>query len=171
MAKGLGINSHINLLTLPCLPSGRQGVRKFSAHLMRKRTKARELALQVLYEIDITHDEPHEALDNFWQAHSEDNIEEEIKKFTGELVGGVADNLEAIDKKISQYAANWQLERMAVVDRNVLRMSCFELMFRDDIPPKVSINEAVELAKKYSGLEAGKFVNAILDKIKLEKNK
>jgi transcription antitermination factor NusB len=137
---------------------------------MRKRTKAREFALQLLYQIDITHDKPDIALANFWQAHSEENIQEEIKKFTNELVLGVADNFETIDKKVSQYATNWQLERMAVIDRNVMRLSCFELMFRIDIPPKVSINEAVELAKKYSGLEAGKFVNAILDKIKLEKS-
>ena len=138
---------------------------------MRKRTKAREFALQVLYQTDITHDSYDVSLNNFWQAHSEENIEEEIKKFTDELVKGVTENLEVIDARIAQYAANWQLKRMAVVDRNILRMGCFELMFRDDIPFKVSINEAVELAKKYSSLEASKFVNGILDKIKLEKNK
>jgi transcription antitermination factor NusB len=138
---------------------------------MRKRTRSREFALQILYQMDITRDNYDVSLANFWQAHSEQNIEEEMKNFTTELVRGVAQNLSVIDTKISQYAANWKLERMAVVDRNVLRMSCFELMFRDDIPAKVSINEAVELAKKYSGAEAGKFVNAILDKIKLEKNR
>jgi len=138
---------------------------------MRKRTKAREFALQVLYQTDITHDSYDVSLNNFWQAHSEENIEEEIKKFTDELVKGVTENLEVIDAKIAQYATNWQLKRMAVVDRNILRMGCFELMFRDDIPFKVSINEAVELAKKYSSLEAGKFVNGILDKINLEKDK
>ena len=135
---------------------------------MRKRTQAREYALQVLYQMDITRDNYSAALDNFWQAHSEEAIADEMKSFTIELVKGAADNLETIDKKISQYAANWKLERMAVVDRNILRMSCFELLFREDIPPKVSINEAVDLAKKYSGSEAGKFVNAILDKIKQE---
>lgn len=138
---------------------------------MRKRTQAREYALQVLYQMDITRDNYSTALDNFWQAHSEEKIADEMKSFAIELVKGAAGNLEMIDKKISQYAANWKLERMAVVDRNVLRMSCFELLFREDIPPKVSINEAVDLAKKYSGSEAGKFVNAILDKIKSEKNK
>lgn len=138
---------------------------------MRKRTRAREIALQVLYQVDITRDNYDASLANFWQAHSEANINEEMQKFTSELVTGVAQNLSVIDTKISQYAANWKLERMAVVDRNILRMSCYELMFRDDIPPKVSINEAVELAKKFSGQEAGKFVNAILDKIKLESNK
>lgn len=138
---------------------------------MRKRTRAREFALQILYQMDITSDNYDICLNNFWQALSQEHIDEEVKNFTTELVKGVADNLETIDKKITQYATNWQLRRMAVVDRNILRMSCFELMFREDIPPKVSINEAVELAKKYSGTVAGKFVNAISDKIKQEKDK
>ncbi|MFA5145487.1 MAG: transcription antitermination factor NusB [Candidatus Omnitrophota bacterium] len=138
---------------------------------MGKRTRSREYALQILYQVDITHDNCDASLANFWQARSEECIEEEIKNFTAELVSGVARNISVIDVNISKYAANWKLERMAVVDRNILRMSCFELMFRKDIPPKVSINEAVELAKKYSGSEASKFVNAILDKIKLEKDK
>lgn len=138
---------------------------------MRKRSRARELALQVLYQMDITGDNCETSLDNFWQAHIEEEIAEEIRNFASELVRGVADNSGVIDKKISHYATNWQLERMAVVDRNVLRMGCCELIFREDIPPKVSINEAVELAKKYSGSEAGKFVNAILDKVKMEGDK
>jgi N utilization substance protein B len=138
---------------------------------MRRRTLAREYALQILYQIDITHDNYAASLSNFWQAHSEENIGEEIKNFTGELVKGAIDNIEKIDARIAQYATNWQLKRMAVVDRNILRLASFELMFRDDIPLKVSINEAIELAKKYSGWEASKFVNGILDKIKSEKNK
>ncbi|MFH1640944.1 MAG: transcription antitermination factor NusB, partial [Candidatus Omnitrophota bacterium] len=93
----------------------------------------------------------------------------EVKNFTFELVKGVAENLEKIDSAIASYAANWQLKRMAFVDRNILRMGCFELMFREDIPPKVAINEAVELAKKYSDREAAKFVNGILDKVQTEK--
>lgn len=138
---------------------------------MRKRTRAREFALQILYQMDITKDSPQECLDNLWQAREEEEIEDSLKNFTAALVNGVADNLQSIDAKISQYAANWKLERMAVIDRNILRMGCFELLFLNDIPPKVSINEAVELAKKYSGLEAGKFVNAILDKVKSERDK
>jgi len=137
---------------------------------MRKRTLAREYALQILYQIDITHDNYADSLNNFWQAHSEENVDEGIKSFTSELVKGTIDNLQTIDAKIAQYATNWQLKRMAVVDRNILRLSCFELIFRDDIPLKVSINEAIELAKRYSGTEASKFVNGILDKVKSEKN-
>jgi N utilization substance protein B len=138
---------------------------------MRKRTLAREYALQILYQIDITQDHYDVSLNNFWQVRSEENIEEEIKNFTGELVRGTIDNLQTIDAKIAQYATNWQLKRMAVVDRNILRMGCFELLFRDDIPPKVSINEAIELAKRYSGAEASKFVNGILDKVKSAKSR
>ncbi len=138
---------------------------------MRRRTRAREFALQVLYQMDITKDSADVSLDNFWQAHADENISAEIKDFTDQLVTGVAENLKTIDAKISGYATNWQLERMAVIDRNILRLSGYELIYRSDIPPKVSINEAVELAKKYSGQEASKFVNAILDKINLEKNK
>ncbi|MFH1888624.1 MAG: transcription antitermination factor NusB [Candidatus Omnitrophota bacterium] len=138
---------------------------------MRKRTLAREFALQVLYQTDITHDNYNESLNNFWQARREDDTSDEIRDFTRELVKGVIENKDAIDENIARYATNWQLKRMAVVDRNILRMGCFELVFRDDIPFKVSINEAVELAKKYSSLEASKFVNGILDKIKLKKEK
>jgi transcription antitermination factor NusB len=134
---------------------------------MRKRTQARIFALQVLYQIDITGDNCADCLANFWLP-MEDPVDEEVKGFTGELVKGTIENLGAIDKKIADYATNWQIKRMAVIDRNVLRLSCYELIFRKDIPPKVSINEAVDLAKKYSGPQAGKFVNGILDKVKSE---
>ena len=138
---------------------------------MRKRTLARECALQVLYQLDITNDRPENALENFWSNRKDEEVDATLREFSSELVKGVAENLEEIDKKIVKYAANWQLKRMAVVDRNIMRLGCFELLYREDIPPKVSINEAVELAKKFSGIESGKFVNAILDKVKLEKNK
>ncbi|MDD5155498.1 MAG: transcription antitermination factor NusB [Candidatus Omnitrophica bacterium] len=137
---------------------------------MRKRTYARELALQMLYQVDITHEPPEAVLNNFWQSQ-ENPIQEQVRDFSAEIVKGVTQNLAMIDAKISEYATNWQLKRMAVVDRNILRLSCYELIFRQDIPPKVSINEAVDLAKKYSGQEAGKFVNGVLDRIKTEGNK
>ena len=132
---------------------------------MRKRSKSREFAVQILYQMDITHDAAQTSCANFWESQ-ETAVEEEIKIFTQELVKGTCDFLGPIDTKISECANNWHLKRMAVVDRNILRLGCYELLFRTDIPPKVSINEAVELAKKYSGLDAGKFVNGILDKIK-----
>jgi N utilization substance protein B len=124
----------------------------------------------MLYQIDITHDSTESVISNFWEGLSEEKIEEKIKEFASELVRGVIENLRELDARISNFAVNWQLKRMPIVDRNILRLGSFELLFRSDIPPKVSINEAVDLAKKYSGLEAAKFVNAILDKIKIEKD-
>lgn len=139
---------------------------------MRKRTKSREFALQILYQLDITGDNNYEeALNNFWQRNTQEEVEDSVKDFTKSLVKGVIENLPVIDKNISQYAANWKLERMAVVDRNIIRLGSYELMFFEDVPPKVSINEAVELAKKYSDNKAAKFVNGILDKVKSEGNK
>lgn len=138
---------------------------------MRKRTLSREFALQMLYKVDITRDSPDTAIADFWQDHLEENIEDEVRNFATEIVKGTIDNLSVIDQKISQYATNWEIERMAVIDRNIMRMGSYELLYRSDIPPKVSINESVELAKRYSGQEAGKFVNAILDKIRMEIDK
>ncbi|MCQ9208047.1 MAG: transcription antitermination factor NusB [Omnitrophica bacterium] len=135
---------------------------------MRKRSRARELALKFLYQIDLTKEESHSALEAFWQEH---RAPKPIKEFTMELVQGALTNLPTIDNKISNYAQNWQLRRMAVIDRNILRLGCFELLFLQDVPPKVSINEAVELAKKYGDTESSKFVNGILDKIYKEEAK
>ncbi|MCM8780017.1 MAG: transcription antitermination factor NusB [Candidatus Omnitrophica bacterium] len=132
---------------------------------MRKRTQAREYALQLLYKIDITKDSSEEAMLDFWQSAGK-QVDSEIKEFSDRLVKGVIERLKEIDERISKHAQNWHLGRMAVVDRNILRLGVFELLYCDDIPPKVSINEAIDLAKKYSGPEAGKFVNGILDKIK-----
>lgn len=130
---------------------------------MRKRTKARECALKILYQIDITKDDYKNSLKGFWEGKPK--AEESVKEFTIQLVKGVAGNIEKIDKAISEYATNWHIDRMAVIDRNVLRMATFELLYLDDIPPKVSINEAIDIAKKYGDKDSGKFVNGILDKI------
>ncbi len=134
---------------------------------MRKRTRAREFALQLLYQADIRKEDISSILESFWknQAQHPEEVEASVKEFATLLAQGVCDNLKRIDSAISSYAQNWQIERMAVIDRNIMRICCYELFFRDDIPPKVSINEAVDLAKKYGDLESGKFVNGILDKI------
>ncbi|MCM8758020.1 MAG: transcription antitermination factor NusB [Candidatus Omnitrophica bacterium] len=133
---------------------------------MRKRSLAREYALQILYEIDITQQKKEEVLKDFWENQIGLEIDPSIKEFTDFLVKGVMENIKEIDKKISSYSQNWDLKRMAVVDRNILRLGSFEIIFCKDIPPKVSINEAVELAKRFSNQESAKFVNGILDKIK-----
>jgi len=130
---------------------------------MRKRTQSRECTLKILYQAELTRREIHFASENFWNEF--ETIDDNIKTFTDRLVSGIEKNLQEIDDKISKHATNWQLKRMAVIDRNVLRIGVFELLYTTDIPPKVTINEAVELAKKYGDLESSKFVNGILDKI------
>lgn len=130
---------------------------------MRKRTQAREFALIILYQKDVTRFEIQSVVDNFWIDQKE--ADAEIKEFTSRLVFGVNQNLDDIDEKISFYATNWQLKRMAIIDRNILRLGLYELLYAEDIPPKVTINEAVELAKKFGDVESSKFVNGILDKI------
>ena len=131
---------------------------------MRKRTKARECVLQVLYTMDVAPiRKAEEALADFWSEHP--SHEQEIRRFSEELVCGVHENLERIDCTISKYATNWTLKRMAVVDRNILRFAVYELLFREDIPPKATINEAVDIAKKFGDTDSGKFVNGVLDKV------
>lgn len=130
---------------------------------MRRRTKARECAIKILYAIEITKDEAANCIKTYWDNN--ETVSEEIKKFAEYLVNGTCDNRPSIDALITKYAANWQIDRMAAIDRNIIRMGAFELIHACDIPPKVSINEAVEIAKKYGDKDSGKFVNGILDKI------
>ena len=129
---------------------------------MRKRTQAREFALIILYQKEVTRFEIQAIVDNFV---TQEKVDPEVRTFMERLVFGINQNLDIIDEKISSYATNWQLKRMAVIDRNILRLGLYELMYAEDIPPKVTINEAVELAKKYGDVESSKFVNGILDKI------
>ncbi len=134
---------------------------------MRKRTRSRELALQILYQVDVRKDNIDEFIADFWenQIASDDTSDDSVMEFSTTLVNGTLKNLVQIDEYITSYAENWQLSRMAVIDRNIMRMGVFELLYLEDMPPKVAINEAVELAKKYGDTESGKFVNGILDKI------
>jgi len=130
---------------------------------MRKRTLSREVALKVLYASDITGETVEESSQKFWSAQKE--IDPDVKDFSEILVAGVDKNLETIDEIISKYASNWNIGRMATIDRNVLRIASFELLYTLDVPPKVAINEAIELAKKFGDKDSGKFVNGVLDKI------
>jgi transcription antitermination factor NusB len=130
---------------------------------MRKRTLSREIALKVLYANDITGEPVEDCLRKYWE-HDE-QTSESVRVFTEDIVNGVDSNKEELDKTITGYAANWKMERMATVDRNILRIASYELLFATDIPPKVAINEAIEMAKKYGDKDSGKFVNGILDKI------
>ncbi len=129
---------------------------------MGKRRRSRELALQVLFHLEFSSDEPEKAFDliclNF-------DTRDAIKEFALRLVRGVAEKIEELDRWISTASKNWRVERMSRVDRSILRMAIYELLYLDDIPPKVSIDEAVELAKKYGNMDSGAFINGILDNI------
>ena len=130
---------------------------------LRKRTRARELALQALYQLDLR---GAEVLDDLGRLLSGDDVEAEVRRFARTLIDGCWAHREQLDERISRVAENWEIGRMAVVDRNVLRLASFELLFLDDVPPKVSINEAIDMAKRYSTADSGGFVNGILDRIR-----
>ena len=136
---------------------------------MRKRTQAREAALKILYAIDITKEDAETCINNFWLA--QDEVKPEVRYFADALVCGFCANKAEVDKVITAYATNWELDRMAVIDRNILRAATYELIFSEDIPPKVAINEAIDLAKKYGDKDSGSFVNGVLDKINKMKGK
>ncbi len=130
---------------------------------MRKRTQARECALQILYQFEMNPGELEQVIADYWAQNPD--FEEEVREFANRLARGTSENRKEIDSIIQKAADNWELERMAVVDRNIMRFAVFELIFCEDIPPKVTINEAVNIAKKFSQEESGKFVNGVLDKI------
>ena len=136
---------------------------------MRNRTKAREFALKILYALDIRKEPLEDYAEIFWESNPD--VTGEIKEFSSFIVDGVKGNMDSIDQLISKYATNWDIKRMPAVDRNILRLAAFELVFAQDIPPKVSINEAIEMAKKYGDKDSGKFVNGVLDKINKSERK
>ena len=128
-----------------------------------KRRKAREYALQILFQLDIRKEKPTAMLfKRFWAEYAPDD---EVRSFTEEIVKGTVKHLRAINAKILASAKNWSLDRMATVDRNVLRLAAYEILYRIDIPLSVTINEAIELAKKFGTDESGAFVNGILDSV------
>ena len=129
---------------------------------MSSRHTARERAVQLLFQLDFNAtDELGRVLDEFWGSFED---KPDVRRFAESLIHGVLEHRDALDKKIQHYAANWDLDRMGGVDRNVLRLALYEILHRKDIPPVVSVNEAIELAKELSSDEAAKFVNGILDR-------
>ena len=127
-----------------------------------KRTKARERAIQALYQIDVAATDLDEALARFWRSF--EPVEREVQLVAEQLVRGVAAQRREIDDAIESVSTHWRLDRMAKVDRNVLRLAVYELR-SSDVPVKVVINEAIELGKKYGSESSGAFVNGVLDKI------
>ena len=132
------------------------------ASKMKRRSRARELALQALYQMDLTKEADRANIDAFLD---DQESEEEPREFARSLVHGTLDHQAEIDETISEVTQNWAISRMAVIDRNVLRLAAHELLHREDIPPKVSINEAIEIGKRFSTTNSGAFINGILDKI------
>ena len=135
---------------------------------MGYRRQSRELALQFLYGFDLNRTDLEGALREFpvWGRSNPD-----VDEFARELMVGTVTHLEELDKIISEHTPNWNLKRIALVDKCLLRLALYELYFRDDIPPLVTINEAIEIAKKFSTDRSGGFINGILDKIKAEQEK
>ncbi len=157
---------------------------------MGKRREARERAVQFLFQYDLNPPENLDAaLEQFWQSQRAAAIADDkgaarwgqplelppvtaeeagVRLFADPLIRGTLEFRDAIDAEIKKHALNWELHRIAAVDRNILRLAIYEMLHRHDIPPVVSINEAVDIAKKFSTQDSGKFVNGILDKIKGE---
>ena len=157
---------------------------------MGKRREARERAVQFLFQHDLNPpDDLDQALEQFWASQRSATIaeeksnatwgqefelppptaeEREVRLFADPLIRGTLQHREELDTQIKQHVQNWELHRIAAVDRNILRLALYEMLHREDIPPVVSINEAVDIAKKFSTQDSGKFVNGILDKIKGE---
>jgi N utilization substance protein B len=133
---------------------------------MGRRRKAREVALQFLYQLDLQgEDDPDRHAEEFWARHP---VDEAGRAFAQQLVRGVKQNQAKVDAVIAQYAEHWDIERMAVVDRNILRLAVWELMASDETPGKVAINEAIEIAKKFGTAESSRFINGVLDRIRKE---
>ena len=135
--------------------------------MVRKRTRSREIALQMLYMVDVRGPEALDDLDAFLDREA--MTEPDIAEFARTLVEGTQEHLTDIDTALTRAAQNWQLRRMAIVDRNILRMAVYEMVHLEEVPAKVSINEAIELGKRFSTAQSGSFINGILDRIRREK--
>lgn len=131
---------------------------------MSSRRKGRELALQMLYQLDLVRSGVEDAIASFWKTQ-ETMPEEDTRDFCEELVRGTYEHFDEIDGLIERTSSNWRMDRMSVVDRNILRMAVYEMFYRDDIPTTVTINEAIEVGKRFGSQDSSSFINGILDKI------
>ncbi len=138
-------------------------------HAGTGRRRAREAALQMLYQMEIGRASAFEAIGSYWPAHDADgDVPDDLREFANRLARGTRERLPEIDAIITTHAQNWRLERMVVIDRLVLRLSVYELLAEEDTPARVVINEGIELARTYSGEEAVPFVNGVLDAVRKE---
>lgn len=127
---------------------------------MGHRRKAREIALQVLYQVDASKIDVDEAMELF---RGNFGMPQETDEFSEELIRGTLDHVKEIDDLITNCSEHWSLERMSIVDKNILRMAVYEFLYCDDIPPKVTLNEAIDIGKNYGSDNSGSFINGILD--------
>lgn len=137
-----------------------------------KRRQAREIAVQSLYQMEMNRVSARAAVDTILDEARQDNELNldvkglgDIEAFTRELVEGVARHRADIDRTLQAYLTGWQLDRLSRVDRQILRLAAYEILYRDDVPPKVAVNEAIELAKYFGTEESGKFVNGVLGRL------
>jgi N utilization substance protein B len=131
-----------------------------------RRRQGRELALQLLYELDVRGTgDPGEIAEDFWRRRA---VPDEVRTFADGMARGTKAHQVKIDELIGRFAEHWDLDRMAMVDRNILRAGIFELLWMPEVPPKVAINEALEIAKKFSTEESTRFINGILDRVRRE---
>lgn len=127
---------------------------------MSNRRKSREFALQALFGIDITEEYDHETVEAVCRML---NVPETLQPYFFDVVKGVSTHYKGIDQCIGDTSSNWKLSRMSPVDRNIIRIAAYEILYKDDIPPKVAINEAIEIGKKFGTEKSGSFINGILD--------
>lgn len=133
------------------------------------RHRAREAALQMLYQGEVGRTGAYEAIATYWPARDADEaLPDDAREFANDLVRGTTAHLSEIDRLLAAHAQNWRVERMAVLDRLILRMATYELLTDPQTPTKVVINEALELARSYSGEDAVAFVNGVLDAVRRE---
>jgi N utilization substance protein B len=134
------------------------------AGIVGSRRLARECAMQILFQLDMNPAEDADpVLADFWRDHEADRQE---RRFAEQLVAGVREHREQIDAVMRDTADHWELKRIGGIERNVMRIALYEMLHRQDIPPVVSINEAVDIAKYFSTTESGRFVNGILDRVR-----
>ena len=132
---------------------------------MGSRRKARECALQMLFAADFADAVPEEVLKTFWVELGDSDVEETARDFATRLAAGTLSHLETLDERIRSRAEHWRISRMAIVDRNILRLAVYEFLY-EPTPRTVAINEALEIARRFSTYEATQFINGILDAIK-----
>jgi len=131
------------------------------------RRQAREWVVQFLFQTEFNPGELDEALSDFWDDEEKKPLDRD-RDYVNEVIRGVIDQQLKIDRTLKRYTDNWDVDRLGVLERSVLRVAVYEMLFRADVPPVVSINEAIEIAKAYSGQKSARFVNGVLDRIQKE---